>query len=304
MLLDCVELPSASTRRNTSAVPLPVDPVDEEPSISSGPNRSNATATASLSSTSAGNARPVSSKQPGPDLGSLANLSPEQLDSAPTTTRQPVQGVPGLMQTVDRNGKVVMDFSQVRNRTWFDMDRARRQRQAQELAAQPSGPPVASTSQRQLTPVADEDVDFPWDAREERINELSWQSDRTPRNRRPSRLPPSSPPQTSPPAVLSPAVEPNLPHVSSPVQGEDDFEDDPETEPVEKGKGKSVAFIDNSDEGHSNDDLDDDGASDNYSDDFRQKEKLPPEAVILLQKFLTKYRHGFCKSPRQRLTSV
>ncbi|KAK7444574.1 hypothetical protein VKT23_015252 [Stygiomarasmius scandens] len=108
MLLDCMELPSALTRQNTSAVPLPVDPVDEEPSISSGPNRSNATATASLSSTSAGNARPVSSKQPGPDLGSLVNLSPEQLDSAPTTTCQPVQGVPGLMQTVDRNGKVVM----------------------------------------------------------------------------------------------------------------------------------------------------------------------------------------------------
>ncbi|KAK7459486.1 hypothetical protein VKT23_009469 [Stygiomarasmius scandens] len=288
MILDCIELPSASTHRKNSAPASPVDPVDKELSVSSGPNT---TATASHSSTPTDNVRPVPPKQPGPDLVQLANQSPQQ----PATTRQFVQDVPGLVKTVDRNGKVMIDFSQVRNTTWFDLDRARRQRQAQEPAAQParpSDPPAASTSRRQLTPVADEDLDFPWDARDEHINELNRRSDRTPLKQRLARLPPSSPPPSPP--------SPHLPHVSSPVQGEV-FGDDPEA--VERGKGKSVAFADDADFVNETVDEeavidDDDGSSDDYSDGLRQEQGLREQKKARLDRQRQRKRNHSSQSSR------
>ncbi|KAK7440775.1 hypothetical protein VKT23_016851 [Stygiomarasmius scandens] len=256
-----MELPSVSTHRNTAIVAPP--PVDEPPFVSSRPNRPNAGAasSASHSSTPPNNGRLVSPKEPGPDSMPPETLSPQQPSSAPTA-RQPV----------------TMDFSQVRNTTWFDRDRAR-QRKVQELAtrrSKPSRAPIASTSQRQLTPVADEVDTFPWDAREEHINELHRRTDGMPL-KQPTHLPPSSPPtqSPSPPPVSSPPREKGLPDVSSPVRGEEEFSDHPEAEQAERGNRGGVAFVDDTDvlnEDFDNDE--DDGASDNYSDDARQQEKL------------------------------
>ncbi|KAK7441218.1 hypothetical protein VKT23_016699 [Stygiomarasmius scandens] len=205
-----------------------------------------------------------------------------ELSSASTIRPNARTGAPPFIET-EPNGNVSMDFSKVRNTTWFDRDRIRRQREAQQLTAQSSNParqPVASTSQRQLTP--------DWDAREERIAELNRLSDKTPskQQRRLSSSPSPSLSLSLPP-VPSHNHEDDLPHVSSPVHGEDltvDIEEDlPPSSPahgedlaedleVERGKGKTVTFVDDSDVVI--DDFNDDGSSDNYSDGPRQQAKL------------------------------
>ncbi|KAK7442245.1 hypothetical protein VKT23_016215 [Stygiomarasmius scandens] len=264
MILDCVELPSASACQSTAMVPCP--PGDEEPSVSSHPNQCkvDTTGSASRSSTLNGNGQLASPKETGPDSIQAETLSPQQPTSA-TTSIQPVCGVPGLVQTVHRDGQVTMDFGQVRHKTWFDHDRARQQREAA----------IASTSRRQLTPVADEVDTFPWDAREERINELQRHADSTV-PRPPPSLPPSSPPAQSPsPPVTSPAHEKGLPHVSSPVQGEDSLSnhsDHSEDEQAKRGNRKGVTFMDDID--IIEEEFEDDDASDNCSDDAHQEERL------------------------------
>ncbi|KAK7433795.1 hypothetical protein VKT23_020564 [Stygiomarasmius scandens] len=277
MILDCVELPSALNRQSIAVVPRP--PGDEELSVSSHPNQRNAdtTGSASRSSTLNSNGQLASPKETGPDLIPAETLSPQQPTSA-TTSIQPVRGVPGLVQTVHRDGQVTMDFSQVRHKTWFDHDRARQQREAQKLATKgtKSSRAIASTSQRQLTPVADEVDAFPWDAREEHISELHRRADITV-PRPPPSLPPSSPPaqSPSPPPVSSPAHEKGLPHVSSPVRGDDSFSDHSDYsdgEQAMRGNRKGVTFMGDIDV--IEEEFEDDDASDNYSDDAHQEERI------------------------------
>ncbi|KAK7444538.1 hypothetical protein VKT23_015216 [Stygiomarasmius scandens] len=234
MVLDCVELPSASTRQSTNVVRPPGDEAPPEP-------------------------------------------------SSATTVVRPVQGVPGLVQTVHKDGQVMMDFSQVRNRTWFDHDRARRQREAQERAKRGAKSPkaTASSSRRQLTPVAAEVDAFPWDAREERINELHRLAEST--GQRPPLLPPSSPPAPTP---SPPPVEENLPPVSSPV------------------RGKDVAFagdIDTIEE-----EFQDDAASDNYSDDAHEDERLRKQrkARLARQRKRNQNRSKTTAQPGPKATSA